>query len=169
MIPVAGSGAQSLGHFALEHQDHRADSIPPAQQVEQDRAAGIVGQVSDDLDSRSGRGHVSNVKYGGVSLVDLDPLVVLEAACVFGGKTLILLDQDQSAAGGRKIVRQCASPGPDLDHCVGRPDAKGLDHAIHDTATVQEMLAKRLARTTIRGGICIGIWLGFQLNSVESA
>src|SRR5579885_2025304 len=155
---LSGAGAQTLAHFALEHQHHPIDQIARVAELAQDGGGDVKGQVADHLDRRTAH-HAAQIDCEEIRFDQVG--LVCQSPAQPRAKAAVHFDQMQRGnRRGQDALAEDAQSRSDLDHFITRAQVGQRHDAIGNRALHQKVLAAPLTGRDTGGTQCAGGRLG---------
>ena len=139
-VLAAGVGHHAIDHFLLQHEMHFVHQRRERDQMKQQGAGNVVGQVADDL-QRTSAFEVAKVEFQRVALVDAQPFG-REALLQAGDQITVDLDHMQVVDTFQQRVGQGAQSRTDFHHRVAGARRNGINDLANDSVGYQKVLAK---------------------------
>jgi hypothetical protein len=137
----AGSGAEAVRHFALEHDHRQAQARSQLQQTHENRDRRVIGQVRHDAE---GPGQAFEIELQRIGLDDLHVGSIGETLAQGIDEVAIQLQGDHPAGPGRQGLREHPRPRADLQNRVLVADLGEAKDAAQHRRAHQKMLPEPL-------------------------
>jgi hypothetical protein len=142
VVARAGLGSDTVGDFALHHEDGAIERCMILSELEQDGGGDVVRQISDDGEGMAGVLRCGGEVEGEDILVDDGDTAGGEFRAQMRGQVVVELDCEDVRGMGGEEMSDGASAGADFDGGLARAVAESGDDALDGVLVVEEVLAE---------------------------